>query len=192
MSSTAATTTHRLFPLFCVALGCILCAPTQADALDLRASAAIGAANAQPTSQFAQWGFAGQLDIDASINDFWGIHAGLEGAYHLRREGTDPITPASTVANAWAGVRYNFDVFAYVPYIGLAAVGYLNAPPTTAPNEQATAPGAGAKLTMGLLWRPRRSWSYGASIDLHGAVPALTNFGLWATLTFRIAYHWRL
>ena len=170
---------------------CGVALPHEADALDMRVFGSLGAANARPTTPYAQWGGVGKLGLDASLSDFWGVWGGVEGAYHFQRSGTDPQTPARTTADLFVGLRYNFDVFAYVPYIGVSAVAYALSPPVGAPDSNAVSPGAGAKLTLGLMRRVRREFSWGANIEVHGATPALSDFGVWATLALEVSYHWR-
>lgn len=158
----------------------------QAARLSSRAWAGAHLASTRPGSADRQLGPGGQLGMELAFGDFWGVWGGLDASYHLGR-GSRELTPA-TVHDLFLGARYNFDVFKYVPFIGVGLVGYLDAPPTA---EQVGAPGLGGKLTIGVLWRPRRHWSIGGVIELHGALADLTRFGLYTSAGLNVGYHWR-
>lgn len=143
----------------------------------------------RPGSGASQLGPGLQLGMNLSLGDFWTLQAGLDGAYHFGRtiESDIQLSPL-LVTNAFFGVQYRLDIIKYVPYVGLALVGYPLGPTV---DDAATRAQLGLKLTVGLNWRPAREWSIGGFIDLHGSTAALTAFDAYATAGLNVGYHWR-
>ena len=183
---------HLFAASLCIAVAAIALVgmPSSAEAAEGRLIMGAGAGVTRPGSPNRQLGGGAQFGFDLSFGDFLGLQAGVDGAYHPAANGRE--LPAVVVSDLFLGARYNFDVFKYVPYVSLGLVGYLNAPPVGAPDSNTIAPGAGAKLAFGLYYRPRREWSFGGQVELHGAAPALSDFSVYSAALFQVGYHWRL
>ena len=179
-----------------VALLALLCAfsisitPAEANALEGRLIMGAGSGVTRPGSPDRQLGATSQFGLDLALGDFIGLQVGLDGSYHPASNKRE--LPPVIVSDLYVGARYNFDVFKYVPYVGAGLVGYLNSPPVGAPEDNTLAPGAGAKLFFGLYYRPRREWSFGGKVELHGAAPAFSEFSVYSAILFQVGYHWRL
>ena len=176
--------------LMTLALAAIAPEQARADSIEARAWSGAGAAVALPSSFNSRWGPSAQLGLQLGFADFWALYGGVDGSYHFAdSEAPEAITGAFGVADLFLGVRYNLDVFRYVPFVGVAAVGYASAPPVSGDQP---APGAGAKLTLGLEWRPDRDWSVSGLVEAHSVFSGLTDFGLYGMAGLNVGYHWRL
>lgn len=138
-----------------------------------------------------QWGPSGQLGFQITLSELWSLQLALDAAYPLSTtvgQGDDAVTlPATLIAGGSAGVIYNFDVFTYIPFLGLALTGWGAAPPVS---RDARGPDLGLKLSLGLLYRPERDWSVGAVIDLHTSLLAIGDFSLASSASLQASYHW--
>ena len=192
LSRDASETTHRLERYLpgLVALLTLVCAPTTAEALEGRVIMGAGSGVTRPGSPNRQFGATSQFGLDLALGDFIGLQVGLDGGYHPGANKRE--LPPVIVSDLYVGARYNFDVFKYVPYVGAGLVGYLNSPPVGPPEDNTLAPGAGAKLFFGLYYRPRREWSFGGKVELHGAAPAFSDFSVYSAVLFHVGYHWRI
>ena len=177
-----------LLPLLCLGA---LPTPLSAQPLESRGWLGVGGAAASPATPLSQWGPHVQLGTSLKFSTFFSVYGGLEGAYHLGLD--DPPTPALWVHDLFVGLRYDLDILAYIPHMGLAAVAYTASPPTEALAGLAESgpPGAGLKLSIGLDWRPQRAWSLGGLIEVHTALSDLSAFSLYATVGLNLGYHWR-
>ncbi len=124
------------------------------------------------------------------LSDFWSLSLGAETAWHPPATPGDDELGSMVVQDLFGGVRYNLDVFTYVPYIGLSAVAYPLAPPTEPGAPQRA--NVGAKLTVGIDWRMSRSWSLGGLVELHSVGLEFGDFPSYASVGFSIGYHFRL
>lgn len=127
-----------------------------------------------------------QLGVNVGISDFFALTADAGASYHFANE-ADEI-PGDRVVSLAAGLKYNFDVFKYVPYAGLAATAYLDAPLVAGISAQAN---AGAKLFLGVDWRFHRFWSVGARGELHTMLTDLGRFPVYTLVGLSASYHFR-
>ena len=161
-------------------------ATSRASALEGRAWLGPGALSWQPGQPYRQLGAGAQLGLDLSLGSRFGVELGVEAAA-LRA----PLERQSAlISGAFLGARYHIDAFEYVPYLAVDAVAFA---PRAVQLGDPSAPGAtarwGSRLTLGLFWRPRRTWSIGGHLDLTGSIP---DFGLSSALWLDFGYHWRL
>lgn len=131
-------------------------------------------------------GPGGQVGVNVGISDFFALTADVGGSYHLANA-KDEI-PATRVLSLSAGLRYNFDVFKYVPYAGLAATGYIDAPRVDSSIARAN---AGGKLFLGVDWRFQRHWSVGFRGELHSLLTDLSRFPVYTLVGLSAAYYFR-
>lgn len=127
-----------------------------------------------------------QLGVNVGIGDFFAITADVGGSYHFPNK-EDEI-PGDRVMSVAAGLRYNFDVFKYVPYAGLAGTFYLDAPLVEAAIPRTN---AGGKLFVGLDWRFHRFWSVGLRGELHVLATDFSRFPVYTQVGLAGAYHFR-
>lgn len=145
------------------------------------------AANLNTLGDGGLWGLGGRFGGQLSMGDFWGVFADVAGSYHF--ENTDEELPADVVSVLSAGLRYNLDIFAYVPYIGLGATAYLDAPLVDGESAQAN---AGAKFLLGVDWRYDRFWSLGFAAEIHALLTDLDRYPVYSQVGAYLGYHFRL
>lgn len=127
-----------------------------------------------------------QLGLNVGFSEFFAFTADAGASYHFPN--AEDEIPGDRVMSLTAGLRYNFDVFKYVPYGGLAAAYYLDAPLVEAAIPRSN---FGAKLFLGVDWRFHRFWSVGVRGELHvlltdlSRYPVYTQVGLAGTYYFR-------
>lgn len=144
------------------------------------------AVRSAPGPSQARWGPAAEVGFATALGDFWSVAAGAQVGFF-------PALPASDLASSplgavWGGLRYNLDVFEYVPYLGLAVNTFLVRP-------QANGMLRGditLKASVGVDWRFDRSWSTGARIDLHAPMTSPGDFPTFSSAGVDLAYHFRL
>ena len=171
----------------------VLALPAPASASEGEASIFTGPvfANANDASQSGpQFGIGGQLGIVFGITDFWALDLGAEGVYHPPATPGDIELSSMVVQNAFAGFRYNLDVFVYVPYVGLSALAYTRAPRLSPKGSQR--PAVGTKLTVGVDWRFQRHWSLGGLAELHAINFDFGSFPSYSSIMLKLGYHFRL
>ena len=174
--------------------GCLLSG--RAEAAEGRVAAGVGVAVVRPATELSQLGPVSQLVLGLTLGDFFTLYGGLEGGYMFGGEGPAaaedgapmPLEPY-LLHDLFLGLRYNLDVFTYIPFVGLALVAYGRGP--TAPDGQ-PAPALGAKLSVGMQYRAWRDWSVGGALELHGALPQLAELSFLGSLTLNLGYHFRL
>ena len=132
-------------------------------------------------------GLGGQLGVNVDLSQYFALTGDVGFSHHFPNE-KDEI-PGDRVAAVAGGLRYNFDVFKYVPYAGLAVAGYLDAPLVDGANSQVN---AGAKLFLGVDWRFHRYWSVGFRGELHSLLTDLSRFPVYTLVGGSFAYHFRL
>jgi hypothetical protein len=137
-----------------------------------------------------QLGIGTQLGALIGLSDFWGVTAGVDGAYHFPVEYDEASLRAISVQSLFAGFRYNLDIFAYVPYLGIAIGEYIQAPPIEPGAPQR--PAVGPRLTLGIDWRFDRHWSVGLKADLHALSFDIASFPSYSTIGIAVGYHFRL
>lgn len=139
-----------------------------------------------------QFGAGAQALATVGVSDFFALRAGAETAYLFERdfEGADVSAEPLVLQNVFAGLRYNLDIFEYVPYVALSIVMHQQGPPS----ELGTPPRStlGAKASIGLDWRMSRYWSVGGRAELHSALSAPSRFPAVGTLQGVLSYHFRL
>ena len=148
-----------------------------------------GASSHQPGRPYRQPGAGAQLGTALHLGERWGIQAGADALWYAAARESEQSTSLQ-ILDVHAGVRYNLDYFKYIPYLALSAVFFVPQPlPTGDPDETQALTNFGSRLSLGVTWRPRRSWSLGGQLDLTGSIP---NFGLNSALWLQVGYHWRL
>lgn len=167
-------------PLALALLLASLCGLPPAHALDepvLRLDAEVGYAGYADERRYHGM-FAG-LDGAFTLDDFWGIRAGY-GFGHHRGKGQ-----AFDAHQLSAGLRYQLDVFHYVPWIDLSPALYL------VPDEGGPGAGAHFGVAAGLgfdrLLDPR--WSVGFSARYHQLF-GQERFPAYLTLSVRLGHRW--
>ncbi len=162
-----------------------LCSPAAASA-QTSVWAAGHLANLTTLRRGGVLGPGAQLGVNIGISDFFALTADAGASYHFANE-EDEI-PGDRVLSLAAGLRYNFDVFKYVPYAGLAATAYLDAPLVSEVPARAN---AGGKLFLGVDWRFDRFWSVGLRGELHTLLSDLSRFPVYTLVGLSGAYHFR-
>ena len=132
-------------------------------------------------------GPGGQLGLDVGLGQFFAVTTDFTFSHHFANK-EDEI-PADRVMGLSAGLRYNFDVFKYVPFGGLSVTGYLDTPLV---DESVTQVNAGAKLFLGIQWRFSRFWSTGIRGELHALFSDLNRFPIYTLAGVTFGYHFRL
>lgn len=171
----------------CVLTSLVWFAPSTAHAVDGAAWLSLGGSSLQPGKPYRQLGVGAQLGLNLSIQERWGLQAGADVMRYVAASEFE-IAPL-LITDGFVGVRYNLDYFKYVPYLSVNAVVF--APNTLIvgePEQGQVAARFGSRLTLGMLWRPRRHWSLGGHLDLTGSIP---DFGLSSALWIDLGYHWR-
>lgn len=188
--ATAPRRHHLLAGWLVAAMAVLTSSPVSAFSAEGQGWVSGGVANlhhAAPTAA-GWWGPSLQLGMTVNINDFWRIGADLGASHHFQRTIDDEPTGPHTVASAGLEARYAFDVFTYVPYVGLgAAIHPLSAPAETSPDGEL----ASLRATVGLDYRMSREWSIGGAIQLHAPVTQPTDFPHYSTLRVHLGYHFR-
>ena len=145
------------------------------------------AANLNTLGEGGLWGAGGRVGGQLALGDFWGVFADVGASYHF--EDAEQELAADVVSVASAGVRYNLDVFTYVPYVGLGATAYLDTPLVDGAPARAT---AGAKFLHGVDWRYDRFWSLGAAAEIHALLTDLDRYPVYSQVGVYVGYHFRL
>lgn len=127
-----------------------------------------------------------ELGLGVDISEIFSLTADLHASHHFPNEAEE--IPGDRVLGASLGVRYNLDVFTYVPYVGLAATGYLDAPLAEGAGVGAN---AGGKLFLGVDWRFHRHWSIGFHGELHALLAGNSQFPVYTLAGLSAAYHFR-
>lgn len=144
-------------------------------------------ANLTTLRQGGVLGPGAQLGADLELSQFFALTVDAAASHHFANEAEE--IPPDRVLSGSLGLRYNFDVFKYVPYAGIAGTGYLDTPLTAMPSTRAN---AGGKLFLGVDWRFHRYWSTGFRGELHALLTAVDTFPVYTLVGFRVAYHFRL
>lgn len=173
---------YRFEPIvFCLLMA--LSTESQADELTVWAGA--GAANLNTLGESGLWGAGAQLGTRLGLNDFWSIALDAGGSYHP--ESGD--LPAEWVALTSLNLRYNLDVFSYVPWLGLGPTFYLDTAPTA---EQEIEANVGAKLSLGVDWRTSRESSWTIFAEIHALSTDLNRYPVYSWIGVAWNYHFRL
>jgi len=146
-----------------------------------------GLANLTTLNAGGVLGPGAQVGGSVGLGEFFSVTFDATASHHFANRRNE--IPADRVLAASLGVRYNFDVFKYVPYAGLAAAAYLDAPRVADAGVNAN---AGGKLFLGVDWRFHRKWSFGVDAELHTLLTDLSRFPVYTIVGVNIAYHFRL
>lgn len=153
---------------------------------DTRVWAGVGAANLSTVGDGGLWGPAAQLGVNLGLGEFWALTADVGGSHHFAN--AEQELPADRVGALSLGLRYNLDVFKYVPYLGLAVTGFLDAPLV---DDAALQTNLGAKLSLGAEWRFSRTWSVGFRGELHAMATDLSRYPVYSIVGFDFGVHFR-
>lgn len=175
--------TRRFAAIFA---GLLLFAIPQIATADGRVWAGAGLANLTSFDDGSLPGPGAQLGLGLDLSEFFALSLDATSSYHFGD--ADRELPADRVASAALGLRYNFDVFKYVPYAGLAAAAYLDAPAVSGSTVEAN---FGVKLFLGVDWRFHRFWSVGFHGELHALLTQVQDFPVYTFLGLNAAYHLR-
>ena len=170
---------------------CLVALPSMAHADEAEVWAGGAAANLSDF-EVGAWGVGGQVGAQWQFDDFWSVFADYTLSYHFEREASEPEAepiPADVVNALGIGFRYNLDVFTYVPYFGLAAMGYLDSPRVA---DESLNANAGAKFVLGVDYRWDRAWSLGLVGEIHALVSDLRRYPIYTVFSVNIGYHFRL
>ncbi len=148
-------------------------APTFADLNDLGAE--------------GLWGLGAQVGFEWAFSDFWAVVVDGTGSYHF--EDTERQISAQLVTSAALGLRYNIDIFTYVPWVSVSGVAYLNSPLLENSEQQV---GAGARIGFGVDYRIDRNMAVGVFADIHAPFSDLQNYPIYSNVGFNFAWIFRL
>ncbi len=183
----------RLAAVIILVLGLLIVVPTTAFALSFQGHVwgSAGAANinqAAPTA-FGWWGPSIQTGLVLDLSEFWKLTADVQGSYHLQRTiEEDEIIGPHPVLSAALGARYAFDVFTYIPYLGLSAVVHPIGPPSERlPGGETLA----IRATVGVDYRHNRRISFGGAAELSTPMTQPADFPLYSSIRAHVAFHFR-
>lgn len=145
------------------------------------------AANLNTVGEGGLWGPGLQVGAQLGLTEFWAVFADLGSSYHF--EDTEAELPDDLVTQLSAGIRYNLDVFTYVPYAGFGVTGYLDTPIV---DDGPANTNLGAKFVLGVDWRWDRYWSLGFKAALHALATDLDRYPVYSTVGANISWHFRL
>lgn len=125
-------------------------------------------------------GLAG-LDAGYAFTDFWVLRGGYALGEH-RSKGA-----AFRVHQASVGVRYQLDVFEYVPWLSLSPTAYYVTGDDVAPQGFS----GGVQAGLGFDWLMSESWALGFAARYHRLF-GNDRFPAYLTLGARLGYRWVL
>lgn len=166
--------------LLAATLVAVVCEPASAAAFDgptLRADAELGYAGYAAKRRYHGM-FAG-AESALMFDGFWGLRAGY--GYSLHRSKGD----AFDVHLASLGVRYQLDVFEYVPWVDLSPSFYA----FTGDGGVESSPLFGFVAGLGFDRLLDPSWSIGAAARYHQLFGE-DRFPAYLTLSIRLGYRW--
>jgi len=132
------------------------------------------------------WGPGAMVGGLLQLDDFWSVALDAGSSYHF--ENTAEELPAEWV-NAFAlSLRYNLDVFTYIPWLGLGATFYLDSPQVSDAELQAN---VGAKLALGIDWRYSRENSIGFYAEIHALASDLNRYPIYSCVGLSWNWHFR-
>ncbi len=134
-----------------------------------------------------QLGPGAQLGVGVELSESFAVVVDAAASHHPAAPESE--LPADRVLATSLGLRYDFDVFTYVPYGGIAGAFYLDVPAVT---DAIPATNAGGKAFLGVDWRWHRNWSVGAHAELHLLLTDLNRFPVYNFFGLNLAYHIRL
>lgn len=133
------------------------------------------------------WGIGAQAGFEFAFSDYWAGVVDITGSYHF--EDSDREIPAQLVSAAALGLRYNIDIFTYVPWMSVSAVSYLNAPLI---EGETSSVAAGARLAFGVDYRINRAFSVGAFAEIHAPFSDLQNYPIYSNVGVNVAWIFRI
>ena len=130
-------------------------------------------------SQATAWGLSGTVDAKLSLSPFWAIGAELGTS-----AAADPDWNVGVSGSAGALLRYNLDVFRYVPYatVGLHSMGSWLDP----------SPDLVTSFSIGVEHRSSRAHSTGVEIETFWSPLGDEIDHELTSLRFRFVWHFRL
>lgn len=133
------------------------------------------------------WGLGGQIGAEWAFSDYWAAVVDGGASYHF--ESTEREIPAQLVSAVALGLRYNIDVFTYVPWVSVSAVGYHNAPLLEDTENQVA---GGARVSFGVDYRVDRHWAVGVFADIHAPFTDLQRYPIYSNVGVSLAWIVRL
>ncbi len=177
---------HKVIAVVSFAMISMVASPSWADG---SVYAGLGGANLTDLGSSGLFGLGGQFGARYDLTEYWAAFADIGGSYHFEKVESEELTlPAQIVSHVSAGVRYNLDVFTYVPWASLALAGYLDTPTTS---EGSTNVNAGLKVGLGVDWRLDRFWSVGLYADIHALLTNLDVFPVYSQFGLNLTHHFR-
>lgn len=122
-------------------------------------------------------GIGGAAELGYAFDGFWVVRAGYGLGQHVSKG------DAFFVHQLNLGVRYQLDVFEYVPWIELSPGVYL------ADGDGGPAAGGGVRAGLGFDWLIDPSWSLGFNTHLH-QLAMEGRFPAYFTAGARLGYRW--
>lgn len=174
----------RIPALFAALIAIGVVATPRESAADTSVWAAGHLANLTTLRSGGVLGPGAQVGVNIGLNDFFALTVDGIASYHFANEEAE--IDASRVFGLAAGLQYNFDIFKYVPFAGVAATAYLDAPLVASVSAN-----AGAKLFLGVDWRFHRFWSVGLRGELHALLTDLNTFPVYTLIGLSASYHFK-
>lgn len=174
LTTLGTATVLAVFSMFCT---------SNAQAEEARFRLAPTLANLNDLGAEGLWGVGGQVGVEWAFSDYWAVIGDAGASYHF--EDAERELSAQVVSAAALGLRYNIDVFTYVPWVSVSAVGYHNAPLLEGA-ESAVA--AGARVSFGVDYRIDRHWAIGVFADLHAPFSDLQRYPIYSNVGVNAAW----
>jgi hypothetical protein len=133
------------------------------------------------------WGLGAQIGFEWAFSDYWAAIVDGTGSYHFADDERE--ISAQLVSSTALGLRYNIDIFTYVPWVSVSGVTYLNSPLLENSTNQVA---AGARLGFGVDYRIDRNLAVGVFADIHAPFSDLQNYPIYSNVGFNIAWIFRL
>lgn len=148
--------------------------------------AGVHGANLNDLGSGGLWGPGAAVGGLYQFDDFWSVALDAGSSYHF--ENVDEELPAEWVNAFGLSLRYNLDVFTYIPWLGLGATFYLDEPQVSDAEMQAN---FGAKLALGIDWRYSRENSLGFYAEIHALGSDLNRYPIYSCVGLSWNWHFR-
>ncbi|MEZ4460457.1 MAG: hypothetical protein R3E66_12185 [bacterium] len=133
------------------------------------------------------WGLGGQAGFEWGFADYWAAVVDATGSYHFADDERE--IPAQLVTAVALGLRYNIDIFTYVPWISVSGVSYFNQPLVEGLESNVN---AGARVGFGVDYRMDRDFAVGVFGELHAPFSDIQNYPIYSNVGINVAWIFRL